>query len=311
MGFTWFASAFDTDDVLYKISIFIQILGALVLAAGIEQASTSLDFTLGLIGYIIMRFSLILLWFRVARNSEKDRSSAFRYIGGITLCQIGWVLHIIFVPAEYFIAGFVGLFICELFVPFYAQKKANTTFHLHHIIERYGLLTIIVLGECFLASVVGVRALFEHFSWELLSALSAGFLITLMMWWMYFEHANHKIMNQKNGSFVWGYIHYFLFLSIAAVGVGLAITNDLLIGHAEISQTVATLSVAIPLSSFLLCVWYIYDKPLNTSLWKKSIIPISIVLIIGTGFFLSNVGIISLMMLLLVILRHHFGFKQD
>src|SRR5215475_3076813 len=38
MNFTWFASAFDVDDVLYRVLTFVQIGGVLVLAAGVPNA---------------------------------------------------------------------------------------------------------------------------------------------------------------------------------------------------------------------------------------------------------------------------------
>src|SRR5262245_46321601 len=38
MNFTWFASAYDTDDVPYRLAVFVQITGALILAAGVPRA---------------------------------------------------------------------------------------------------------------------------------------------------------------------------------------------------------------------------------------------------------------------------------
>src|SRR4051812_46418822 len=38
MNFTWFASAYDTDDDVYRITTLVQIAGALVLAAGVAPA---------------------------------------------------------------------------------------------------------------------------------------------------------------------------------------------------------------------------------------------------------------------------------
>ena len=35
MNFTWFASAYDCDDVPYRLTMFVQIAGALILAAGV------------------------------------------------------------------------------------------------------------------------------------------------------------------------------------------------------------------------------------------------------------------------------------
>src|SRR5262245_3341671 len=39
MNFTWFASAFDNEDrtVVYRLAVFVQIAGILILAAGIPR----------------------------------------------------------------------------------------------------------------------------------------------------------------------------------------------------------------------------------------------------------------------------------
>src|SRR5215212_3582986 len=38
MNFTWFASAYDNDDVLYRLTTLVQMAGALVVAAGVPLA---------------------------------------------------------------------------------------------------------------------------------------------------------------------------------------------------------------------------------------------------------------------------------
>src|SRR5512132_623546 len=44
MNFTWFASAYDTDDVAYRLTTLVQISGALILAAGVPDAMAGSDF---------------------------------------------------------------------------------------------------------------------------------------------------------------------------------------------------------------------------------------------------------------------------
>ena len=62
MNFTWFASAYDNDDVPYRIAVFVMIGGAMLIAAGIPAMTSSESWTLSLTGYIIMRLSLVSLW---------------------------------------------------------------------------------------------------------------------------------------------------------------------------------------------------------------------------------------------------------
>ena len=44
MNFTWFASAYDTDDVPYRLATLVQIGGALMLAAGVPAMLRRDDF---------------------------------------------------------------------------------------------------------------------------------------------------------------------------------------------------------------------------------------------------------------------------
>src|SRR3954464_8083786 len=66
MNFTWFASAYDTDDVPYRLATLLQIAGVLVLAAGVPQA---FEGHVGVVtlGYAIMRTGLVAQWLRSAR----------------------------------------------------------------------------------------------------------------------------------------------------------------------------------------------------------------------------------------------------
>lgn len=70
MNFTWFASAYDNDDVLYRVTTLVQIAGVLVLAAGVRRAFEEEDYLVVWVGYVIMRVALSSQWFRAARSSR-------------------------------------------------------------------------------------------------------------------------------------------------------------------------------------------------------------------------------------------------
>src|SRR3990170_2186619 len=91
MNFTWFASAYDTDDVLYRLLTFVQIAGVLVIAAGVARTFEGLDYVTITVGYLIMRIGLVAQWLRVAVEHPDRRRTALRFALGVTLVQIGWV----------------------------------------------------------------------------------------------------------------------------------------------------------------------------------------------------------------------------
>src|SRR3954452_14038435 len=83
MSFTWFASAYDTDDVPYRLLTLLQMSGVLVLAAGVPAAFDDGNFTAVTIGYVIMRIAMVAQWLRAAREDPQHREVALRYALGI------------------------------------------------------------------------------------------------------------------------------------------------------------------------------------------------------------------------------------
>ena len=85
INFTWFASAFDTDDWLQRILTVVQMIGVIVLALGIPPVFASIDagepfdFVLVAVGYVVMRASLVAMWLRVAKQDPENRRVALRY----------------------------------------------------------------------------------------------------------------------------------------------------------------------------------------------------------------------------------------
>src|SRR3984957_17759249 len=160
VNFTWFASAYDVDDVLYRLFTFVQIVGVLILAAGVESAFTAGNFTIMTIGYVVMRVAMVAQWLRAAAGDPAARPSALRYAACISILQVGWVLRL-FPPQSAGLWSFFVLAACEMLVPAYAERAApggGTPWHPGHITERYGLFTLIVLGECIAAVTVALHS---------------------------------------------------------------------------------------------------------------------------------------------------------
>ncbi|MCB1376434.1 MAG: low temperature requirement protein A, partial [Rhodobacteraceae bacterium] len=100
MNFTWFASAFDTDDWFYRTLTLIQMAGVLVLAVGIGPLAARGDFRTVVAGYVIMRLALVTQWLRASRGHPGLRRTALRYAAGVIVCQILWVAFL-WLPDEF------------------------------------------------------------------------------------------------------------------------------------------------------------------------------------------------------------------
>ncbi|MFF4711383.1 low temperature requirement protein A [Streptomyces eurythermus] len=286
MNFTWFASAYDNDDALYRVVTLVQIAGVLVLAAGVSRAFTDHDFLLVWIGYVIMRLAMVWQWLRAARSAGgTERATALRYAGGVLLCQVGWLgLVVLPQPARPWV--FLVMALVELCVPMYAERKQMTPWHPHHIAERYGLFTIIVLGETIAAATVAVKsALAEHSTpTELLPIAAGGLLIVFAAWWIYFVVPIHGHLRSRRRAFVWGYGHYLVFASAAAVGAGLEVAVEQVTGKAHISTLAASAAVTLPTALYLLTVWALHSRHFKVGLAQQLVLPVTALLVICCTF---------------------------
>ncbi|MGH3470104.1 MAG: low temperature requirement protein A, partial [Thermocrispum sp.] len=194
MNFTWFASAYDTDDALYRLTTFVQMAGVLVLAAGVPSGARN-EFTLVVVGYVLMRIAMVTQWLRVAASDPARRRCALRYAGGIFACQVFWTL-LVLAPGYTLLVFAVGV-VAELAVPVWAERVEPTTWHPHHIAERYGLFTIIVLGESILAATTAIQEAISagRASAALATLAVAGLVIVFSMWWLYFSVPAHDLLS--------------------------------------------------------------------------------------------------------------------
>ncbi len=257
--FTWLASAYDTDDALYRVFTMVQMAGVLVLAAGVPLAMHG-SFGYVTVGYLIMRVGLLAMLVRAMKEDPESRPTTQRYVIGISVVQVLWLLRLLLPPALGMLA-FVPLAIAELLVAPWASRARDLAWHPHHIAERYGLFTIILLGESVFASTTALQVgITENgISVELAVIAVAGLVLLFTLWWLYFaEPAGEGLVAHRERSYIWGYGHYFMFASLAAIGAGLEVTVESAGGHVAASPTLVCFAVAVPVSIFLVVLWAIH-----------------------------------------------------
>ena len=254
MNFTWFASAYDTDDVPYRLLTLLQIGGVLLLAAGVPEGFDSQDYTVGTAGYVLMRVAMVTQWLRVAHDHPAGRTTALRYAAGIAVVQLGWIA-LLATPLSWRTPGFVLLAACELTVPIWAARSTQpTAWHPEHIADRYGLFTLIVLGECVLAATATLQAAIgtSGLSVSLAVVAAGGLVLLFALWWSYFDRpAAEGLRTSPQSAFGWGYWHLLVFASLAAVGAGLQVVAETIDQHGRLSDQAAALTLAVPTALFL------------------------------------------------------------
>ncbi|MFI9152844.1 low temperature requirement protein A [Streptomyces sp. NPDC053367] len=286
MNFTWFASAYDNDDVLYRVVTLVQIAGVLVLAAGVSRAFEEHDFLVVWLGYAIMRLAMVAQWLRAARSARgAERTVALRYAGGVLLCQVGW-LGLLFLPEGGRPWAFLVMALAELCVPVYAERHSQTSWHPHHIAERYGLFTIIVLGETIAAATVAVKTgVDEHDALaDLLPIATGGLLIVFSAWWIYFVVPIHGHLRSSRQAFLWGYGHYLIFSSAAAIGAGLEVAVEQAVGKAHISTLAASAAVTLPTALYLITLWLLHSRHFKVGMVQQAVLPVTALAVICCTF---------------------------
>lgn len=270
INFSWFASAFDTDDWVYRLTTMVQMIGVVILALGLPPLFASidrgatLDNSVLVLGYVVMRVAMIAQWLRAARQSPQHRRACLTYVAAISVAQVGWVVQIVanmtFVVSALFA---VVLVLIELTGPALAERRAGgTPWHAHHIAERYGLLAIIALGEGVIGTVAAVSAVVEAQGWSVDAALVAlaGVGLTFGMWWMYFMLPGGDVLHRhRQRSFLWGYGHIPLFAAIAGTGAGLHVAAYYIEHVAHIGSVATVLTVAVPVAVYVLTAYLLHD----------------------------------------------------
>jgi low temperature requirement protein LtrA len=276
MNFTWFASSYDTDDVPYRLLTLVQMGGVLVLAAGVPSALGGGDYRTVTLGYLVMRVALVAQWLRAAREDPEGRGTALRYAAGISAVEVLWLLRQLVAELGVLSGAaltvvFLVLVVAELAVPAWAERCRSTSWHPHHIAERYSLFTIILLGESILAVSTGIaEVLGSGLHGSLVVVAGSGLVLLFALWWLYVTEPSADGLSTRRGrAFVWGYGHYAIFAALAALGAGLEVavrttTTDDALGPGY--------AVAVPTAAFLVLLWLSHSPILPRSPVRPSVL---------------------------------------
>jgi low temperature requirement protein LtrA len=288
MNYTWFASAHDSDDVSHRLLTLVQIAGVLVIASGIPTAFESQNITVMTIGYGIMRLGLIASWLRVALHIRHQRDRALRYTTGLVVVQTLWFGRLGFDESVGLFAV-VPLIILELAIPYWAERRGDRPFHPDHIEERYGLFTLILLGEVILSASYGLRAALDIGQNTPVVVLVGfcGLMMTFGCWWLYFYHPGH-LAPERNIAFRWGYGHSILFAALAAMGSGLYVAMDAVANDGD--ARLGAIALSIPPAAYLVALvglLFLTGRTVaSVRVWPKLV---AAVVILALGLFAGQV----------------------
>jgi low temperature requirement protein LtrA len=247
VGVTFYSTRFETDDLAHRLLMLLQIAAAAFMAVSVPDGlgKNSSWFALS---YTIMRTILVIEYLRTRRHVPAARQLTTRYSIGFSIAAGIWFASIFVPPPIRFIMWIIGL-AADIGTPLLFARQLSVQFapHVHHLPERFGSFTIIVLGISILGVVNGIAA---H-NWTASSIISAGLGlgIAFSLWWIYFDTVDGSEIralreNKQIGIYItWLYIHFPLIIGFTAFGVG--------IEHVVLSNQ----ALALPSSEkWLLCI---------------------------------------------------------
>jgi low temperature requirement protein LtrA len=279
ISFSWFASAFGTDDWLYRALTMLQMIGVVVFSLGLPPmfaslaAGDRLDIRLMVVGYVVMRVAMVTQWWRAARESAAFHDVGMRNIRWTVISQACWViLAFVRAPAAVVLVAFVVLGVLELLLPVLAQGFADgTPWHPHHVAERYSLFAIITLGEGVVGTVASSSGLLggadgTHWTADAIAVVVAGVGLTFGMWWVYFAVPFGDILvYRRRRGYLFGYGHIAAFVGIAGAGAGLHLAGLQLEHHADVSGFAVVLALAVPVALYLLTIYALHTLLLSSA----------------------------------------------
>jgi len=274
INFSWFASAFDTDDWVYRVTTMVQMIGVVVLALGLPDMFRSLeegeqvDNEVMVAGYLVMRLAMLVQWLRAARQAPRYREVCLMYARFLVVAQLGWIaLAVAPVGVATFFAVGAVLTALEMAGPWFADRlrddgrRPQTPWHAHHIAERYGLLAIITLGEGVIGTVASLSAVVEGHGWsaDAVLVVVAGIGLTFGLWWTYYlTPAGELLHRHRERSFGWGYGHMVVFASLAGVGAGLHVAAYYLDHTSHLGAVGTVVAVAAPVLVFVVADYVLF-----------------------------------------------------
>lgn len=265
MNFTWFASAYGNDDVLFRTATIVQMVGVVLLTFGLPvafetaQHGQSPNNVLLVVGYVVMRVPLIVLWLRAARSDPDHAATAKAYAGTIAVAQVAWVLTLVVaLPTPLTVVLLVVIAIAEMTAPVIIERRLGyAPWNPGHLGERFGLLTIIVIGEVVWATTTAVGALVQEHGWTpgavIIAAL--GLILAACVWWAYFLIPSATVLElEPRRIFAWRYAHLPMFGAIAAIGAGLRVAAEG-VGEGHLPLTLIAVSLAAPVAVVLISIF--------------------------------------------------------
>ncbi len=225
IGHATFATRFEGDQRVQRGLTVLQMFLVAVMAANATDALDSRSSAGFAAAYGVMRVILVFQYWR-ARWVPQAEALSVRHLTGHGAAAVLWLASALVMPPARFVIWTLALVI-DLGTPWTTIRQAVTAPpDAEHLPERFGLFTIILLGESVIALMHGMESQ-EHWSVAAASAAFLGMSLMFAFWWVYFEGLDaagawHISSGRQIVRFhLWMFAHLPLYLGMVLTAVGI------------------------------------------------------------------------------------------
>ncbi|MEW6370207.1 MAG: low temperature requirement protein A [Pseudomonadota bacterium] len=224
---TMYANRFDADDRKHRLATLL-IMFLLIIISGLIGERFLASFELIVACYAGAKY-IIAMMYSVSKRRHQESVALTTAVGWTILAgaTISLASILFAAPQRYFVFYLGIVFDLLAFIVFLKHRLRVIPVHTEHLIERVGLLTIIILGE----SISSLSAGLAGINWTVDRLLTAvtGFVMIASIWWVYFD-SFHLLSEQKlrtGHSILYSHLLVFVGLSILASLIRHAILDDM------------------------------------------------------------------------------------
>jgi low temperature requirement protein LtrA len=302
------------NDIRTRTFTFLQMFAVIAMAIFAHDAigHNANGFALA---YAFFQIILTYLWWRTGVHDKDHRSLSRPYSFLFLINTLLFIASVFIYEAYKYYMWFAAIAI-SIVLPLLPLKLAKKNPSIEYqietmsrinpsLVERFGLFTIIVLGEVVVGIVAGVTHV-HHLNWEVGITAFFGSLIAIGLWWLYFDYISHKLPRKGVQQFtIWYYLHVPVVLGITMTGAALLNifeyfeTNQLAPNKVLLLGSISTVLFGITLLGMVI---RHPDSHKVILKWSNRIMPVTALVVVGLIFInLSVLVLITLVACIMLI----------
>ncbi|WP_239618539.1 low temperature requirement protein A [Cohnella mopanensis] len=228
VGQSLFVNRFGRDTVSHRIFLILQLFFVLIMTASLS-VNFDQHYIPFFVGYVGLRAMTAIQYLSVNKKEDTNRKNTARYLGsrfwiGLAISSLSlffdsWIRYVVL---------YAGI-IVDILLPIIGRKYlVKSPINTHHLIERFSLFTLILLGEAVISILTVLQS--THWTWQSIAFASITFLLIIAMWWQYFDNIEKKVnktIETAGQTIIYGHLFIYLSMSMIAASIQLLFLEQL------------------------------------------------------------------------------------